>query len=254
MKLSRILYVVVFAGLFAGVNALADNVPQTQFNDAQVQAIQQIMHDYLVNQPQVLIDASQSLQKQEMAKAQKDSEAAIAANATQIFNSKGKPVAGNANGNIVMVEFFDYQCPHCQAMAATITQVIKANPNLKVIFAEFPIFGDNSKFAAKAAIASMQQGKYLAFHNALLKASAPLTRRKVLQIAKATGLNIVKLQQDMKSKTIDTQIKANFDLAGKIKIMGTPAFAIGNLQNQKISYVPGQANQQDLQAAIDKVK
>lgn len=253
MKLTRILYTVVIAVLFSS-SAIAATTTQTQFNAKQVQAIQQIAHDYLVKNPQVLIEASQTLQKQQYEKATKASEAAVAKNAKQLFDSTGKPVVGNKNGSIVMVEFFDYQCPHCIDMAPLLGKIIKANPNLKVIFAELPIFGAASKYAAEAALASMQQGKYYAFHNALFNAGSRLTNAKTLKIAKSVGLNINKLKKDMKSKAIAAQIKSNFNLAKEIKLIGTPTFAIGNLKANKFSFVPGQTNQQGLQQAIDKVK
>lgn len=253
MKLTRILYTAVIAVFFC-TSAIAANTTQTQFNAKQVQAIQQVVHDYLIKNPQILVQVSQVLQKQQFEKNQKASEAAIAQNAKQLFDSTGKPVAGNKHGNIVMIEFSDYQCPHCIDMAPEVAKLIKANPNLKVIFAELPIFGAVSKYAAEAALASMQQDKYYAFHNALFKAGSPLTKAKVIKIAKSVGLNISKLKRDMKSKTIAQQFKSNFDLAKAIKLIGTPTFAIGNLKANKFSFVPGQVSPKDLQEAIDKVK
>lgn len=252
MKLNRILYAVVAIAFFCCGNTMA--ATQTQFNDQQVQAIQQIVHDYIVKNPQVLIEASQTLQKQQMEQMQKAAESAIKANAKQLFNAKGKPVAGNKDGKIVMIEFFDYQCPHCKDMASAVEGLIKANPDLKVIFAEFPIFGAVSKYAADAAIASVNQGKYYPFHNALLATEDRLTNKKVIEIAKSVGINVAKLRGDMKAKAITNQIKDNFDLAGKIKLMGTPAFAIINLNNQKVSFVPGQTDQKGLQDAVNQVK
>ncbi len=252
MKFNRILYSAIIA-IFMCSSAIAATT-QTQFNNNQVQAIQQIVHDYLVTNPQVLIEASQTLQKQQMQKAQQLSEAAVAQNAKQLFDSTGKPVAGNKNGSIVMVEFFDYQCPHCIDMDPLVDTLIKSNPNLKVIYAELPIFGNASKYAAEAALASMKQGKYDAFHKALFNAGSRLTNAKILKIAKSVGLNVDKLKQDMKDPAIDAQLKTNFELAKQIKLIGTPTFAIANLKANKFSFVPGQTNQQGLQQAIDKVK
>ncbi len=252
MKFNRIFYSAIIA-IFMCSGAFAATT-QTQFNKNQVQAIQQIVHDYLVTNPQVLIEASQTLQKQQMQKSQQFSEAAIAQNAKQIFDATGKPVAGNKNGSIVMVEFFDYQCPHCIDMDPLVDTLIKSNPNLKVIYAELPIFGAASKYASEAALASMKQGKYAAFHKALFNAGSQLTNAKILEIAKSVGLNVAQLKKDMQDPAIDAQIKANFELAKAIKLIGTPTFAIGNLKANKFSFVPGQTNQQGLQAAIDKVK
>ncbi len=142
-------------------------------------------------------------------------------------------------------------------MAPAVDKLIEANSDLKVIFIEWPIFGANSQYAAKAALASMQQKKYYSFHNALVNKGYPLSKVDVLNIAKSLGINTKKLQHDMQDPTIDNQLKTNFILARKLNIgppLGTPMFFIGNTKTKKFQLIPGQADQEALQKAIDAVK
>ncbi len=240
----------------------ADN---TSFTPEQTKAIQTIVHDYLVNQPQVLIEASEALQKQEMAKAEQNAQSAIQTNATQLFADPMSPVAGNPNGSVTIVEFFDYQCPHCKDMTAIIEQLISSDKNVRVVFKELPIFGANSRFASTAALAvsKINPKAYLKFHNALMAASNPLNQDKVLKIAKDSGIDVNALKKAMDDKAINDQIEENFKLAQKMGIMGTPSFVIakwnvGKTDNQlnsdNTSFIPGATTLDKLKETIGKLK
>ncbi len=231
----------------------ATNSPKENFTPEQTKAIQKIIHNYLVNNPEVLLEASIALRKQ-MAEKQKESALmAIKANKKALFDNKENPVAGNKNGSIIMAEFFDYQCGHCKEMNKVVQQTIKQNKDLKVIFKEWPIFGGASKYAAMAAIASMKQGKYYAFHDALLAANNPLTKDKVMQVAKSVGLDVKKLKKDMDSPAIKQQLRANFKLAQALKLQGTPAFVISNKAGTKFKFIPGAISKQGLQQSLGQV-
>lgn len=234
--------------LFSGL-AIADN----SFSPDQVKNIQQIVHDYLVQNPQVLIEASQALREQEQAKQQQVAMKAIKANGQKIFNDAQSPMAGNKDGTVTLVEFFDYQCGHCKAMEPIIENLVKKDANLRVVFKEFPIFGANSEFAAKAALAAMKQGKYWQFHEALMNAQNPINQAKVLQVAGQVGLNVAQLQKDINSPEIAQQIKDNYQLAQKLQLIGTPAFIIANRTGSNIQFVPGATDQESLQKLIDQV-
>ncbi|MFN7098284.1 MAG: DsbA family protein, partial [Gammaproteobacteria bacterium] len=191
--------------------------------------VQQIVHDYLLNNPQILVQVSQKLQQQQMQQmqqVQQNAQKVIPDISAQLFSDKSSPIGGNVNGDVTMVEFFDYQCPHCKDMAAIVGDLTKQDGNLKIVYKELPIFGADSQFAAAAALASMQQGKYDQFHNALMQAPAPLTSDVVMQVAQANGLNVVQLQKDMNSDAVKQELKDNMQLAQKLKLMGTPAFVI----------------------------
>lgn len=224
------------------------------FTPQQVTQIQKIIHDYLVTNPEVLVEASKTLQAQQEKQMQTAAMAAVAQNKQALFDDAQSPSIGNKEAPVTLVEFFDYQCGHCREMAPIIETLVNQDKNLRVIFKELPIFGGVSQYAAKAALAaSMQPGKYYAFHNALFASTGALTKENVMKIAKQAGLNIALLNKDMNSPSIEKQLKDNFMLAQNLKIMGTPTFVIGNQAQTKFAYVPGAASMQELQTQMQSV-
>lgn len=225
------------------------------FDNNQTQEIQKIVHDYLVTNPDVLIEASNSLREKEQKKANSIAQNAISKLSKNIFQSASSPSFGNNKAQISIVEFIDYQCGHCKQMSAIVKEISKDDKNVKIIVKELPIFGKTSNYAARAAIASYKQGsdKYLAFHEELLKESNPLDEDKVIALAKKAGVNIEKLKTDMDSDSVQNEIKENFSLAQEIGLLGTPAFIIGNKNGSKAEYIPGATSKEALLAAIKKV-
>ncbi len=221
--------------------------------------IESVVHQYLLNKPEVLIEAMQVLQRKQYEQTQqtvKQTQQAAASFANALFHQTNDPVSGNPNGKVTVVEFFDYQCPHCIDMAPVIDAVIKANPNIRVVYKEFPIRGPISEFAARAALAANKQGKYDAFSHALLAAaSKSLTQDAVIDIAKNTGLDVDKLKKDMDDNSIKDQLKSTLKLAQDLKLFGTPAIFVGKTDakgKEAINYIPGQTNQNQLQTLIDQ--
>lgn len=248
MRIRRILFI---AAVCLCTTTLAT---AATFTPKQTKAIQAIVHDYLVKNPQVLVEASQSLQLKMRQKAQAKAIEGIKANKKMLFNDPNTPTAGNPKGNVLFVEFFDYQCGHCKAVSASVKSIMDSNKDVKFIFKELPIFGGNSAFAAKAALAAVKQGKYLALHNALLSTPDALTKQKVLNIAKKAGLNISKLSKDANDPKYQQQIRQNFELMRALGLTGTPAFIIANKAQTKFQFVPGAMSKAGLQAAINAVK
>ena len=251
------------SALFA-TNVIADNKPnitskaaaatkKQSFSPNQVKNIEQIVRDYIINNPEILVEASRALQAKEMAKAQKEAMQAIANNKSRIFNDDQSPVVGNKDGDVVLVEFFDYQCGHCKAMVDTIKTLKQQNKNVKIIFKELPIFGDNSRLAAKAALAAMKQNKFFELHEALLTTDNPLNEQKIFDAAKKVGLDIDQLKKDIKNPDIEKQLQDNFKLAQDLKIMGTPAFIISNKAATKFRFIPGALSLENLKTEIAKV-
>ncbi len=232
--------------------------PQTYKNlsSGQVKDIKNLIHNYLVAHPEVLVEASKALQQKQLAKEKKQAYDGITQNVNALFNNPENPVIGNPKAKIAIIEFFDYQCSHCKSMAIVVKKVLKNNPNVRLIAKELPIFGGASSYAAKAALAATKQGsqKYEKFHNALIASSGPLSQSKILKIAKQSGLNVTQLKQAMNDPDIAAQIKQNFKLAKQLNIMGTPAFVIGNPKKSAFKFVGGAVSQQVLQQKIDSVK
>lgn len=220
--------------------------------------IEEVVHQYLLKKPEVLVEALQILQKKQYDQAEQTVKQTqqTAGNFTKaLFHQANDPVAGNADGKVTVVEFFDYQCPHCIDMAPVMAAIIKANPDVRIIFKEFPIRGPMSEFASRAALAANKQGKYVDFSHALLTANQPLSQDVIFDIAKKQGLDVDKLKKDMTDKSVDDQLKDTIKLAQNLKLFGTPAFFIGKTDDSgKISYVPGQMDQKQMQDSIDKAK
>lgn len=239
--------------------ALAFSAPvalaaSSNFMPSQVKSIEQIVHDYLIKNPQVLVEASQVLQQKEMAQAEQQAMAAIKQNKQDLFNNPNTPVIGNKNADVTLVEFFDYQCGHCKNMAPIIEKLLEANEDLKYVAKELPIFGANSKFAASAALASVKSGKYAEFHNALFATQNPLNKQKVLNVASKLGLNVNEISDGINNKAIQAQLRDNFKLAQALKLVGTPAFVLTNKSETKFRFIPGATSQANLQKQIDALK
>lgn len=189
----------------------------------------QRVRDYLVENPQVLVESLQRMQQERQRVGQTDEIAKIiAARSGEIFNDPATPVGGNPQGDVSLVEFFDYNCPYCRRVTPTLVEIEKDDPELRFVYKEWPILGPNSEFAARAALASRDQGKYVAFHKALMLASGLVNESKVLEMAAQVGLDVGRLKQDMEAPEITASIERNRELAQALRITGTPSFVIGD--------------------------
>jgi protein-disulfide isomerase len=253
VKITSLLTVGALATMMASPVALAAD----SMSPEQQKQVEKIVHDYLISNPEVLIEASQALQQKQQQNAQQQAKAAILENAAQLFGGK-LSVAGNPKGNVTLVEFFDYQCIHCKKMLPVVAELIKKNDNLRVIYKEFPIFGDSSETAAKVALAAAMQGKYMQMHEALLKLDQRLDDKLVMSTAKSVGLNMTTLQKDMDSQTVKDALAENRELAEKMHLMGTPAFVVASTPagqfdtKSEPTFIPGGASEEALQDLIKK--
>jgi protein-disulfide isomerase len=236
---------------------MAADAPSSSMSEDQKKEIQKVVHDYLVSNPEVLLEASQALQQKQQQNMQQQAKGAIQENAAQLFQGKLTTV-GNAKGSVTIVEFFDYQCIHCKKMATTMGNLIKKDTDLRVIYKEFPIFGKSSEMASRAALAAGMQGKYQAMHEALFKIEKRLDKQLILDAAKSIGLDLAKLKKDMDSKEVTEILDSNRQLAEKLHLMGTPAFIVAATTDGQIksgtepSFIPGAASEESLQELIKK--
>lgn len=260
MKLNRFLMLTISGLAFSGIlTAQAVSVPSTpapttSFTPEQTKAIQQIVHDYLLNNPEILLRVSEKLRKNMEQKAQQQTLQSIQANKQKLFHDASNPVAGNPHGNKILVEFFDYQCPHCKSVNKAIQALISKNPDLKVIFKELPILGENSMLASKAALAANMQGKYLPLHDAMLAENEQLTEAKIMELAKKADINTDQLKRDMDSPAVMQQITANGELARAMDLAGTPAFIITDNKEKQFEFIPGETTEQTLQDKLNQLK
>lgn len=256
MKFTNFLTAGALATTLISPTVMAADAPASM-SDSQKKDIEKVVHDYLISNPEVLLEASQALQSKQQQNMQQQAQSAIKDNAAQIFQGKLTTI-GNPKGRVTVVEFFDYQCIHCKKMSKTLNNLIKKDGDLRIIYKEFPIFGKSSEMASRAALAAGMQGKYLPLHEALLGIDKHLDDKIVMDTAKGLGLDMTKLKADMNSKEVTDILDANRQLAEKMHLMGTPAFVVGSTPNGQFkvgsvpSFIPGGASEESLQELIKK--
>lgn len=183
-------------------------------------------------------------------------QASVKSHAAQLFQSQS-PVEGNPNADVNIVDFFDYQCGHCKELSSALHQLVKQDPHVRIIFKELPLFGDESEYAAKAALAAAKQGKYAALHDRLMKLSS-LSESQVLESAKAAGLNMEQFKRDMNSKAIAREIQNNLSLSQALDITGLPVVIIAkntkNLDTTKVHIEAGSMTDSELRDAVRQIR
>lgn len=207
-----------------------------------------VVRDTLRANPELLLEALQVLQNRDADAEQAQRRAAIAANRDALLNDPNAFVAGNPEGDVSLVEFFDYRCIYCRRSMATLAALLKQDYKLRVVYKEFPILGPQSVIAARVAVAARKDARYEALHNALMAAPAPLDEHTVLKIAGDLGFDRATLAQGMKAPEVEQILKANHDLARQLGITGTPAFIIGD------TLIPGVVSLDDLKALVAGVR
>jgi len=146
------------------------------------QEIEKIVRDYLLREPEVLAEAFRRLQQRQSASAATKSKQAIHDHRQGLFADQGSPVEGNAQGKVTIVEFFDYRCVHCRNVASTIDQIVSSNASVRVVYKNFPVLGEPSVLAARAAVAAQQQGGWPKLHRALLAFDGDFTLEAILAL------------------------------------------------------------------------
>jgi protein-disulfide isomerase len=192
----------------------------------QRQEIEAIIKDYLVRNPEVIRDAMQELERRQVVEAQALTKKKIGERAEEIYRSPDDLVLGNPSGKVTVVEFFDYNCGYCKRAIPEVKKLIESDADVRVVIKEFPILGPGSLYAARAALASRKQGKYVEFHEALTELDGVKDETTVLQVAEQVGLDVDKLKTDMEDEAVSEVIRRNYSLAESLSINGTPSFVI----------------------------
>jgi protein-disulfide isomerase len=194
----------------------------------QRQAIEGIIRDYLMQNPDVLINALRGAKDKLKREADAKASKVLSDRRSEIFDDPATPVGGNPRGDVTIVEFFDYRCPYCKGVLPSLQTLLKEDRNLRFIYKEIPVLGPESVVAARAALAAQRQGKYEAFHAAMMGTKGQITEGTVDQVAGSVGLDVDRLKQDMAAPEIERALRANLALAHALNIHGTPGFIIGN--------------------------
>jgi protein-disulfide isomerase len=177
---------------------------------------------------QLRIDrAVQAYVAKQQAEQEKATDQLILNRTTDLLQDPATPVLGNPQGDVAVIEFFDYACPFCKAVEPRLEKLLRDDKNVKLIVKEFPILTPESLIAAKASLASVKQGKYEQYHQAMMGFRGRLTTEMIFDTAKSVGLDVDRLRKDMDAPEIADEIIANFNLARALRIFQTPGFIVG---------------------------
>lgn len=190
--------------------------------------IETIIHDYLMENPEVILEAVTRLQQRDQIEAERLAQTFLEDNRDAIISSPGAFIAGNLDGDVTIVEFFDYHCGFCKKSYAGLMKTVENDKNIKLVLREFPVLGPESVFAAKAAMAAMEQGKYMELHDVMMKAKGKLTRSRIETMVISVGMDLIRFNESVMNPEYEKQLDANLDLAHGLGINGTPSFVLGD--------------------------
>ncbi|MGU3315627.1 DsbA family protein [Sphingomonas sp. M6A6_1c] len=203
-------------GGLIGAGAVWSSERFTSPGGADQARIERVVHDYVLAHPEIIPQAMQVLQERQSGET-------VAANRDAILTPFGSAWAGNPKGDVTLVEYFDYNCGYCRASLPMIADLLKRDPNLRIVYRDLPILSDESRVAARASLAAAQQGKFLGFHDALY-AGGPVSDASIKGAAAKAGVTLAALD----TGTIDTEIAKNMATAAKLDMNGTPSWVVGN--------------------------
>ena len=220
--------------LAVALTVLAASVPialAQSFSPEQRGEIEKVIRDYLLRNPELLQEVIQEMERRQ---AQADAEkhkGAIKEYAEAIFNSKRQVVLGNPQGDVTMVEFFDYNCGFCRKALADKVELMKADPKLRLVLKEFPVLGEGSTQAAQVAVSVRMQDKtggkkYFEFHQKMFASRGQVDKARALAVVREIGLDVARAERDMNSDEVRATLEEGFKLAEALGINGTPTYVL----------------------------
>ncbi len=223
--------ILIAAAISLATPAAAPAQAQT-FSSDQREEIGSIVKEYLLAHPEVLQDVMAELEKRQQAAEAEKHRAAVVENKATLFSSPHQVVLGNPQGNVTMVEFFDYNCGFCKRALSDMLDLIKTDTNLKFVLKEFPVLGEGSVEAAHVAVAVRMQDitgkKYIDFHQKLLGGRGPADKARALAVAREVGFDMARIERDMSSDEVKKTIDENMKLADALGVSGTPSYVVGD--------------------------
>ena len=218
--------------------------------DAQKQAVEQIVREYLTQNPEVVVDAIKVYRERQEKAEEARNQAALQTHRAKLFDDASTPIGGNPKGDVTIVEFFDYRCGYCKRAFPSVQELLKSDGNIRYVYKELPILGEQSMFASRAALAGFRADpkKYEAFRGAMMSAQGALTEERVLRLAKESGYDPAALKKGMAAPEVQAMISENYKLAENLGITGTPAFVIGD------QLVPGAVSVDTMRELVAKAR
>jgi protein-disulfide isomerase len=212
----------------AHADPVAPTAGGNAFTVEQKRALGDIIKDYLVKNPEIMFEVQNALDE----KSQKDQDAKLktfmATNAKAIYRSPGSSVAGDPDGDVTVVEFFDFNCGYCKRGLPEVQRLMQDDKKVRFVFKELPILAKGSEEAARVALAAKLQGKYWEFHQAMLGSKGQANEASALKIAESLGLDMAKIKTDMASDAVKNELQSDLALAKQLGVNGTPHFLVGD--------------------------
>ncbi len=219
-------------------------------SNEQREEIEGVIYDYLMANPEVLIKAIDTMRENKQAVEQNQIKENLRLANTALYKDPTSPIHGNKDASVTIVEFFDYRCGYCKRVFPALQELLDTDDDINVVFKEFPILGEDSVFASRAAQATWFNWpeKYLKFHSELISARGALSATKVLELAATVGIDTNVLKEAMDGEDVSEAIARNMELAEFLKINGTPAFIIGN------ELIPGAIDIDTMKSLINEAR
>lgn len=218
----------ISAAVFA--SGATATTPATAASAADKEAVEKIVHDYIMKNPDVIVESVKKWQEGEQERQLEAAKDVIKKNHDAIYNDKTDAYGGNPKGDVVVVEFFDYNCPACKMMFKGLDELVKKDSNVKVVFKEMPIFGEqsNKNSAVGLAIAELAPEKYFAFHEGMMAHEGRITPEQAIKIGVSLGIKEADIKKTMEKESITKKIQETHLLANELQVRGTPAVIIGD--------------------------
>lgn len=219
-------------------------------SEPQKKEIEALIGEYLRTHPEVILDSVRAMQEREQAMQQQRQREGLTTRRGELENDPTSPVVGNPNGDVTLVEFFDYRCGYCKAVLPAVQRLLKEDPKVRYVMKDLPILSPESRIAAKLTLAvwKSEPKRYFDLHTRLMESRGELSETRIYDIAKAVGVDVARAKRDMNSAEIEQALGANMSLAQALGITGTPGFVIGN------HLVPGAIDYDALKELVGRVR
>lgn len=239
LYISVVALLVSGAALFAASQKGSTQATSVKLDEAELSNV-------LYNNPQMIVDALQQYENIQREAQAKEAAKLFLENIEEINNDPNTPFVGPEDSEIVLVEFFDFSCGYCKRLAPIMKQIAKANPDIKIVFKPITFVAQISQYAAQAALAADEQGKFMEVYEALLTSNG-LTEAKIDELVKKAGLDMNKYKEDVNSQKVKDTVQAVANLGNKVQIHGVPTLL---LNGQPLNTV----DTDGIQAEINKLK
>lgn len=243
--------VLVACGLAASLMAPGASAQSDTVSPQDRASIEKIIREYLIQNPEVLQEALVELERRQQQVQEDAQKQALAAHSEALTRSPHGIVVGNPEGDVTLVEFFDYNCGFCKRAVSDVVALTKADPKLRVVLRDMPILGPDSVEASVVALAVREQlegEKYFEFHTRLMNSRGRVGKDRAMAVAKEMGVDLARLQKDLESPKIREALSETLELGDKLSLTGTPAFVIGD------AIIPGAVGAEPIKQRIASMR